>query len=198
MYKKLVLGHFEKKGQNLLIKVPGPCVVMFKSTTCRTCAQFMPIFSETAQETPVKHYIVLVDDTDGQRIQMLSRGTPTNIMGNLPLIYFYNDTYPISMYKGDLSKASFLSFLEAMMSRVQQQHTPVSNMQMPNQMSQTPISQPPQITPFMHQPTQNFMPRHSNYATLGGDTEDTRKLSIPTEFTPHNTPWKSPYDGLQS
>lgn len=126
-----------KKSNLLGTNFEGASLVLFHSSNCVYCSDFLPIYRQLPMKIPFfKYGIINLNQGDNKQVYELSKQTIEPIVG-VPMMVVYNDGKPIMIYDGPRQ----LQFLIEFLSNVQQLLQSRSNFRTSVQTQQTSNNQ---------------------------------------------------------
>lgn len=147
---KLDYNQFTKQGNQLLVALDGPTLVMFTTSNCVYCKQFEGEFQMLPNSFNTVNFAICSLDGPNRQIAQMSQDTTAPIT-KVPLFIFYNNGVPVSVYQGQRNFSEISKFIQEMITRYQgsfarpprpqQPQQPQAPMQQP-QMPQAPMQQP--------------------------------------------------------
>jgi thioredoxin-like negative regulator of GroEL len=162
----------------LLINIPKPSLVLFKTKQCPHCVSLEPVFKQLSMSND-RVLFCFADISENRGIHKMSKDSNVPIT-TVPIIVFYAQGKPLARYKGARDAQSISNFVNSIL----------------QQMTSTPDFTHEQNNQYKPQPMlynmENRVPQQQTQQQIGSDN----KLILPDNVNPYNTPWELAYNKL--
>lgn len=113
---------FSMEGQHLAANIGGLTFVMFHSSRCSHCVNFLPEFKMLPGSMRGVNFGICSVDNENRIIASKSQQSTTPIAA-VPKFILYNDGIPYVEYSGQRSRMAVLNFLNEVISKLDQKQT---------------------------------------------------------------------------
>lgn len=179
-------------GNTLSITILEPILVMFKMDACPGCRAVEPIFFQLANEDRRIRYGMHNVTTD-PTVPRISASTKSPVK-TVPVFLLFMNGVAVAKFNGKKNLPSLKSFISNALRSLSgaQSPQPPSHFSPPPHQQMRPPAPMYDQSPFQHAPPGRALPGGGGKAfPPSAPEEDDHVMKVPSNVTPHNTPWEA-------